>query len=193
MFARGFFSPSTPHPPATAQDSANSNYSRTYAPFNRNPNHSRTYAHPPGGGELPPCNLTPRYSPNPSTTAAIAPLSLLFPLHPRDTSATPLFPLHPQKQGVSPTKKCRRADIRDFSPAISYFFPVPVAQAFLPVQPIRQQPSIANSRLHEPQNTSDRFGTLGTSHSSFPPITSPPFPFPLRGLQCARTFPTRGE
>jgi hypothetical protein len=50
------------------------------------------------------------------------PLSPLFPLHTKSADVTPLFPLLTQKQGSTPrSKKCRRADIFDFSPYFSQF------------------------------------------------------------------------
>ena len=44
MFTRGGLSFDPASSPALPEDSAKSNYSRTYRRFARNPNHSRTYA-----------------------------------------------------------------------------------------------------------------------------------------------------
>ena len=45
----------------------------------------------------------------------------LFPLHTKIPLVSPFFPLLTQKQGSIPPRKCRRADIPDFSPYISHF------------------------------------------------------------------------
>ena len=47
----------------------------------------------------------------------------LFPLHTKIPLVSPFLPLHTQKQGGIPPQKCRRADIFDFSPDFSHFFP----------------------------------------------------------------------
>ena len=57
----------------------------------------------------------------------------LFPLHTKIPLVSPFLPLHTRKQGGIPPGKCRRADIFDFSPDFSHFFP------------IRAAPSLASS------------------------------------------------
>jgi len=47
----------------------------------------------------------------------------LFPLHTKIPLVSPFLPLHTRKQGGIPPGKCRRADIFDFSPDLSHFFP----------------------------------------------------------------------
>ena len=189
MFARGFPSLSTPHLPAAAQNSANSSYSRTYAPFDRNSNHSRTYAYPRGEGSYHFAN-SPRVIPKSvhryPHSAAKSPVS---PRSTRPVHKSFISPTSAKTGGCPRSKMSARRHSR-FFPSNFALFPVLVAQAFLPVQPIGQQPSIANSRIPSPPPFPAPHGTRVTDHFSSPNSLSL---FPPRGLQCARTFPTRGE
>jgi hypothetical protein len=50
-------------------------------------------------------------------------LTSFFPLHTKIPLVSPFLPLHAQKPGGVPPQKCRRADIFDFFPDFSHFFP----------------------------------------------------------------------
>src|SRR6266481_5326936 len=57
----------------------------------------------------------------------------LYPLHTNTNLVCPLFPLLTQKRGsVPPRKKCRRADIFDFSPYFSHFLAQRVREGACP-------------------------------------------------------------
>jgi len=84
-----------------------------------------------GGRGMP---VMPISSPLELTEVEESPLPTpLFPLHTKLPPVSPFLPLHTQKQGGIPPQKCRRADIFDFSPDFSHFFP------------IRAAPSLASS------------------------------------------------
>jgi hypothetical protein len=176
MIARGFLSLLTAHFPAPPRKCPNPSHSRTYGQSPDKSNDSRTYGKYRREGSnyvaicLPPIHL-------PVLRSCDFPAkSFLSPTSTRPVRKSFVSPTYAKTGGCPHSQNVGAPTFAIFHQQFRTFSRVPGSQRL-------RRPRFTE---HEPQNT----GHGSQATALFSHFASP---FPPRGLQCARTFPTRGN